>query len=279
MVSTASVIDSITWISPITNSPTSRGFSFVGGSHVNYSIIGGHIEQGAIDHSNAAYGIYVDAAATVINLRATGLVMTESKYPIYVRGTVIGLHLDGLYVNKLAYVGTPGTAIDIGSDVSNFYLGAVHHSAGSEYPVLLADTSVSTSRSKPLAGGLPTEYAASASLTLGTSLADVTGCTMTATPLLPETWVVNATFDFDVGTADPGTLVGRIMLDGSNAGGPAAFRMGATATGRATCHASAVIAASAAAHTVKLQASKANAGGVATALITNTRMMVQRVGG
>ena len=101
---------------------------------------------------------------------------------------------------------------------------------------------------------------ASASLTLTTTLADVVGAALSATPGATETWLVIATFGFQgVNSSNSGTysFEGALLYDGVAQAGLAHYRTPAAAN---TTYAASITQAwiisgvTAAAHTVKLQA-------------------------
>lgn len=101
---------------------------------------------------------------------------------------------------------------------------------------------------------------------LTTSVVDLAGATLSATPSVVETWLVWAIFDFEWTTANAGNLaLGTVAFSGTGTvvGGTAILQ--GNTLHRATAGMLYVITGvSAEAHTVKLRVQKTGAGGAAT---------------
>lgn len=275
IVSSSGVMDSVVLSGCIATDCTTRGLSITGaGGNRNLFVENIHIEHSS--NSNACTGIY-QSGADCSNLRINGVFAWGLKKPIDITGTVVGFELDGVYLNPNAH-GSPLAAITTSANVSKFRLGHVLN-AGATYPTLLADSSQAATRRKTFAGAAPAVAQCSGSLTLGTSLADLTGATYSATTELPEIWLVVATFDINITVSTAGLCTGVIDFDGGTVGGSAFFDP-ANGTGRATVTTVHVITGVAAgAHTVKLRGQKANGTGTAAMQAASSRIAVYRFAG
>lgn len=116
---------------------------------------------------------------------------------------------------------------------------------------------------------------ATAGLTLTTTPTDIPGVTYTATPSRAETWVVIGVIDFDASVAGTNVGVGQIVMDTTTQSSLI------TSTGktvqRSTVSQVWVLSISAAAHTVKLQASKTVNDGTHVANQTHSTLTVLRL--
>ena len=123
----------------------------------------------------------------------------------------------------------------------------------------------------------PTTYeaAASGTLTLGTSLTDVPGASVTLTSLTAGAiYIATAVFDMNITTAAAGQLVeGHLDVDGADQAARALKQMGAV--DRATVGQEWRGALTAAgSHTLKLRGLKNGASGVATIVTIHTKLQV-----
>ena len=110
----------------------------------------------------------------------------------------------------------------------------------------------------------PARFNLSGNLTLGTSAADISGCTTTFTPTEDETVLVITNFEFFASTPGSTSCYGTVVVDGS-AQTPMA-RLRGNADVAASVASTAVFTLTAnTSHTVKLQAYKSAAVGVMTA--------------
>lgn len=113
------------------------------------------------------------------------------------------------------------------------------------------------------ASGAPTtaEALSNTDTTVNTTIADVTNCSISATPAVLETWIVHGVFDFAVTANSTATAQGFLDVDGANETEFASFAS-PTATARCTASQTWVLTSVAAsAHTIKLRVSKTAASG------------------
>lgn len=117
--------------------------------------------------------------------------------------------------------------------------------------------------------------AASGTLTLGTSLADIANCTKTVTVSGANAFaVVTGAFDMSK-TAVAATAVGVLVVDGAAQAAQAIFSdSGNTITDRQTVCETWTIPLTAGSHTLKLQASRSPGAGAVAANATNTVITV-----
>jgi hypothetical protein len=116
----------------------------------------------------------------------------------------------------------------------------------------------------------------SSAVTLTTSLQDITGATLTIVPAVAEIWIVTSIWDFFWSTANAGNVaVGSTVYDGVQETPQGTFQ--GNVVGRATVAQVHRIAATAASHTIKLQAQKTGASGVASAEVHSQIMVLRYV--
>ncbi|WP_422733992.1 hypothetical protein ACN26Y_29835 [Micromonospora sp. WMMD558] len=119
------------------------------------------------------------------------------------------------------------------------------------------------------------EAVASASLTLGTSLADVTGTSIALTTLTDGAlYIAEASFDMNIATAAAGQLAeGHLDVNGADQTARALKLM--TAVDRATVSQRwRGTLTTAGSHTLKLRGIKSGASGVASIVLTHTKLQV-----
>jgi hypothetical protein len=276
IVATSGVLDSCSFNDCIATDNTSYGVKLSGSGGIrNFRFTGIHLEHSST--SNACVGLY-QTGVDCLNLVVDGAFCWGLKTPFNISGTVTGLQLENVYLNKNGHT-AENTAITVSSNVSRFELGSIVNPVSGGYTTLLSDSSDSTTARKRFAGALPQAVQASSTLTLSQTSTDITGATFTATPMLTETWIVMAVFDFNCSATDPGLCVGTIDFDGSSVGGNAFFDPDTTGRGTvSTVHVIGSVSAGTS-HTVKLKANKSNAGGTATASAAHTRFVIYRVQG
>ena len=115
--------------------------------------------------------------------------------------------------------------------------------------------------------------AATGSLTLTTSAADVTGVTVTLIKI--GTYLITAVFDMEHSVAGAGVAIGELVLGGTTRGGQALAHEGAV---RVTVPQVWLVTTTALNTIAKLQAKKSINAGTATANVTHTKIVALLVG-
>jgi hypothetical protein len=241
----------------------------------NIRVIGLHIEQSVI--ANTQTGVY-QLGTDCYNLVLESMFFWGIKKPIDIAGSCNGLRIDNIYLNHNGHASPAPAAINTSAQVRGCEIGYVDNTSSNFYATIANDLSDSDTRRKTQAGGLPFEVFLAGAQALTNAATDLAGITKTVTPIYKETWIVRIYIDLTVTVTGTGLMNATIVFDGGNQ--RSVFLDPGAVVGRFGLVTSKIIGGVTpnTAHTVKVQVSKVNAGGTATAQAAHTVMTLERVG-